>query len=118
MLHSQPPTVIVDRLTAYLGLGTDAYLKFTITAAYDLPAHDAVTLTFPLIDNRDGRPLAWTVPRDLLEQGLHAHAEHADIRVWPRDEDLIAMKFGTGDEAVSITVAREEIRTLLHVARL
>jgi hypothetical protein len=107
-------TLVVDRLTAYLGLGTEAYLKFTITASYDVPARAAVTLTFPLVDNRDGRPLAWTLPRDLLERGLRAEAEHADIRVWPLGADLVAMTFGTGDNAVSITVAREALRTLLR----
>ena len=108
-------TLITERLTAYLIIGREAGLDFTITASYDQRDPYAVRLVFP-VNTEEGYPLTWVFGRQLLDDGLEGPTGDGDVHVWPCGPDLVMLELcAAAGSALSALPARQ-LRTFLFLS--
>jgi hypothetical protein len=108
-------TIITERLTAYLIIGREAGLDFTVTASYDQRDPYAVRLSFP-VNTQDGYPLTWIFGRQLLDEGLAAPAGEGDVHVWPCGPDLVMLELRSEDGFAQIALAARQLRAFLFLS--
>jgi len=108
-------TIITERLTAYLIIGREAGLDFTINASYDQRDPYAVRLGFP-VNTREGYPLTWIFGRQLLDDGMAGPAGEGDVHVWPCGPDLIMLELRSEAGTAQIALAARQVRAFLFLS--
>ena len=108
-------TIITERLTAYLIIGREAGLDFTITASYDQRDPYAVRLGFP-VNTQDGCPLTWIFGRQLLDDGLVGPAGEGDVHVWPCGPDLVMLELRSEAGTAQIALAARQVRAFIFLS--
>ena len=108
-------TLITERLTAYLIIGREAGLDFTITASYDQRDPYAVRLVFP-VNTEEGYPLTWVFGRQLLDDGLEGPTGDGDVHVWPCGPDLVMLELRAAAGSALIALSARQLRTFLFLS--
>ena len=108
-------TIITERLTAYLIIGREAGLDFTITASYDQRDPYAVRLAFP-VNTEGGHPLTWIFGRQLLDEGLEGPTGQGDVHVWPCGPDLVFMELRAASGHAQIALSARQLRAFLFLS--
>jgi hypothetical protein len=78
--HAAPQDLPVLSLEIHQMLGMFEWQTIRADFAYDPDAPLVVGVTF---FDQGGRPVTWSIGRDLLQQGLHSMSGIGDIQVWP-----------------------------------
>ena len=108
-------TIITERFTAYLLVGREAGLDFTITASYDQRDPYAVRLTFP-VNTPEGSPLTWIFGRQLFDDGLAGPAGDGDVHVWPCGPDLVMLELCASTRLAQIALSARQVRAFLFLS--
>ena len=108
-------TIITERLTAYLIIGREAGVDFTITASYDQRDPYAVRLSFP-VNTQDGYPLSWIFGRQLLDEGLAGPAGEGDVHLWPCGPDLVMLELRSESGSAQLALAARQVRAFLFLS--
>jgi hypothetical protein len=108
-------TIITERLTAYLVIGRETGLDFTITASYDQRDPYAVRLTFP-VNTPDGYPLTWVFGRQLIDEGLAGPTGDGDVHLWPCGPDLVMLELRSAGGFAQIALAVRQLRSFLFLS--
>jgi hypothetical protein len=108
-------STITERLTAYLIIGQEAGLDFTITASYDTRDPYAVRLDFPVL-GPDGHLLNWIFGRALLDEGMSGPAGEGDVHVWPCGPDLIMLELCAEAGSALMALPARQVRAFLFLS--
>ena len=108
-------STITERLTAYLIIGQEAGLDFTITASYDERDPYAVRLDFPVL-GPDGHLLNWVFGRALLDEGLSGPAGEGDVHVWPCGPDLVMLELCAEAGSALMALPARQVRAFLFLS--
>jgi hypothetical protein len=108
-------TIITERLTAYLVIGRETGLDFTITASYDQRDPYAVRLTFP-VNTPDGYPLTWVFGRQLIDEGLAGPTGDGDVHLWPCGPDLVMLELRSAGGFAQIALSVRQLRSFLFLS--
>lgn len=108
-------STITERLTAYLIIGEEAGLDFTITASYDERDPYAVRLDFPVV-GPDGHLLSWIFGRALLDEGLSGPAGDGDVHVWPCGPDLVMLELCSEAGSALMALPIRQVRAFLFLS--
>jgi hypothetical protein len=108
-------TIITERLTAYLVIGRETGLDFTITASYDQRDPYAVRLTFP-VNTPDGYPLTWVFGRQLIDEGLAGPTGDGDVHLWPCGPDLVMLELRSAGGYAQIALSVRQLRSFLFLS--
>jgi hypothetical protein len=108
-------STITERLTAYLIIGQEAGLDFTITASYDVRDPYAVRLDFPVV-GPDGHLLNWVFGRALLDEGMSGPAGEGDVHVWPCGPDLVMLELCAEAGSALMALPARQLRAFLFLS--
>ena len=108
-------TIITERLTAYLLIGGEAGVDFTINASYDQRDPYAVRLAFP-VNTPEGDALTWIFGRQLLDDGLAAPTGDGDVHVWPCGPDLVMLELCASAGMAQIALSARQLRAFLFLS--
>jgi Streptomyces sporulation and cell division protein, SsgA len=108
-------STITERLTAYLIIGQETGLDFTITAGYDVHDPYAVRLDFPVV-GPDGHLLSWVFGRALLDEGMSRPAGEGDVHVWPCGPDLVMLELCAEAGSALIALPARQLRAFLFLS--
>lgn len=110
---------VTKELTAYLILGVDACVEFSVTARYARNDPYAVRLAFPQApaapDAAEAGP-SWTFGRELLDEGMRRPAGDGDVHVWPCGPDLVMVELRTAEGSALVALAARELREFLFLS--
>jgi hypothetical protein len=108
-------TIITERFTAYLLVGREAGVDFTITASYDQRDPYAVRLTFP-VNTPEGSALTWIFARQLFDDGLAGPAGDGDVHIWPCGPDLVMLELCAATGLAQIALSARQVRAFLFLS--
>jgi hypothetical protein len=108
-------STVTERLTAYLIIGQETGLDFTINAGYDERDPYAVRLDFPVL-GPDGHLLSWIFARALLDEGLTGPAGEGDVHVWPAGPDLLMLELCGEAGSALMALSARQVRAFLFLS--
>ncbi|MET7568225.1 SsgA family sporulation/cell division regulator [Streptomyces sp. NPDC005492] len=92
----------------------DQELAVTVTLAYSSGDPLAVQLLFPAWISLDGRKVAWTFARSLLEEGLETPAGMGNVRIRPYGAAHTAVEFHAAEGIAMIRFDTAALDRFLH----